>query len=127
MKEETTGFSIGGFVELKPKMYSYLADDSSEYKKAKGLNKNVVATVSYNEYKDVLLKKRCLRLSMNRIQIRDHKIGTYEINKISLFCFDHKIYIQSNRCNGLLEIIIKNSYLNNYLKGTFCIGNFFNF
>ena len=33
---------------------------------------------------------------MNRIQSKDHRIGTYEINKISLFCFDNKICIQNN-------------------------------
>ena len=38
---------------------------------------------------------------MNRIQSKDHKIGTYEISKISLSCFDDKIYIQSNGCDGL--------------------------
>ena len=38
---------------------------------------------------------------MNRIQIKDDRIGTYEINKISLPCFDHKIYIQKNRYDGL--------------------------
>ena len=32
---------------------------------------------------------------MNRIQSKDHRIGTYEINKISLSCFDIKIYIQN--------------------------------
>ena len=31
---------------------------------------------------------------MNRIQIKYHKIGTYEINKISLSYFDDKIDIQ---------------------------------
>ena len=30
---------------------------------------------------------------MNRTQIKDHKIETYEINKISLFDFDDKMYI----------------------------------
>ena len=33
---------------------------------------------------------------MNRIQSKDHRIGTYEINQISLSCFDDKIYIQNN-------------------------------
>ena len=36
-------------------MYLYLVDDNSEHKKAKGVDKNVVATISHNEYKDVLL------------------------------------------------------------------------
>ena len=38
---------------------------------------------------------------MNRIQTKDHRIGTYEIDKISLSCFDDKIYIQNNGYDGL--------------------------
>ena len=38
---------------------------------------------------------------MNRIQSKDHKTGNYEINKISLSCFDDKIHIQNNGCDGL--------------------------
>ena len=60
------------------------------------MNKNIVATVSRNEYKDVLLNNKCIRHSMNRIQSKDHRIGTYEINKISLPFFDDKMYIQNN-------------------------------
>ena len=54
MKDETAGVAIEEFVGLKSKMYSYLADDNTEHKKAKGVNKNVVATISHNKYKDVL-------------------------------------------------------------------------
>ena len=54
MKDETGGVVISEFGALKPKIYSFLVDDSSEHKKAKGVNKNVVATISHNEYKDVL-------------------------------------------------------------------------
>ena len=59
--------AIGEFVGLKPKMYSYLVDDNSEHKKAKDVNKHVVAAIIHNEYKDALLNKKCLRHSMNRI------------------------------------------------------------
>ena len=38
---------------------------------------------------------------MNRIQSKDHGMGTYEINKISLFCFDDKICFLKNRYDGL--------------------------
>ena len=38
---------------------------------------------------------------MNRIQIKDLKIETYEQNKISLSCFDDEIYIKNNGCDGL--------------------------
>ena len=65
------------------------------------MNRNVVATISHNEYKDVLLNKNILRHSMYRIQNKDQKIGIYKINKISLPCFDNKIYIQNNGYDGL--------------------------
>ena len=84
MKDETAGVAIDTFVRLKHKMYLYLVDDNSNYKKARGVNKNVVATIRHSEYKDVLLNKKCLRHSRNRIQSKDHRIGTYEIHEISL-------------------------------------------
>ena len=81
-------------------MYSFLADNN-EHKKSKSVNKNVVAMIGHNEYKYVLLKNKCLRHSINRIQRKDHRIGTYEINKIWLSFFDGKIYIQNNVYGGL--------------------------
>ena len=38
---------------------------------------------------------------MNRIQSKDHRIRTYEVNKISLSCFNDKIYIQNSGYGGL--------------------------
>ena len=96
MKDETSGVATEEFVRLKPKMYSFLVNGNSEHKKAKGVNENVVAAISHNEYKDVLSIKNCLRHSAKRVQSKDHRIGTYEIDKISLSCFDDKIYIQNN-------------------------------
>ena len=75
--------AIEEFVGLKTKMYSFLVDDNSEHKKAKGVNRNVVAKISHNEYKDVLKNNIFLRQSMNKIQSKDHRVRTYKINKIS--------------------------------------------
>ena len=61
-------------------MYSFLVDNS-EHKKAKGVNKNVVATISHNECKDVLLNDKCIRHSMNNIQAQE-VIFSRKINKI---------------------------------------------
>ena len=36
-----------------------------------------------NIYEDVLSIKKCLGYLMNKMQSKDHKIGTYEINKYS--------------------------------------------
>ena len=46
-------------------------------------------------------KEKCLRHSMNRIQSKNQRTGSYEINKLSLSCFHDKIYIQNNGCDGL--------------------------
>ena len=100
MKDGTTVTAIKEFFGLIQKMFLYLADNNSEYKKAKGVIKKFVLTISHNEYKNVFMNKKCLRHSMNRIQGKDHKIGTYEINKTSLSYFDNKIYIQNNACDG---------------------------
>ena len=67
MKDETGGVTIDGLVGLKPKMYSLLVDNS-KHEKVKGLNRNVVATIIQNKYKDVLLNNKCIGHSMNRIQ-----------------------------------------------------------
>ena len=56
-----------------PKMYSCLVGDSGEHKKVKNLNKNIVATISHGEYKDVLLNNKYLRHSINRIQSKKRK------------------------------------------------------
>ena len=48
MKDEIGGVAIEEFVGLKPKMYSFLVDNN-EHKKAKGMDKNKVATISHNE------------------------------------------------------------------------------
>ena len=86
---------------MKPKMHSVLVDDNSKHKKEKGMNRNVVVTITHNEYKDVLLNNKCLRHSMNTIQSKDHRIGNYKTSQTSLFCFDDKVYIQNNGYDGL--------------------------
>ena len=73
-----------------------LVDDSLEYKQAKIVNRNVIATISHGEYKDVLMNKKSLSHLLNWIQSKDRRIGTYEINKIFLSYFDEKNYIQNN-------------------------------
>ena len=50
--DEMGGVAIEEFVELKPKIFSILITISSEYKKAKGVNRNVVPEIGHNNYKD---------------------------------------------------------------------------
>ena len=91
-----TGFvAIEKLVGLKCKMYSFLADNSV-HKNIKGVKKNVVATISHNNYMNELLNNKCIRHSMNRIQSKGQRIRIYETSRISLSCFGGKMYLQNN-------------------------------
>ena len=81
-ENETGNEAIKEFVRLKPKVYSFLVDNSSEHKRVKNVSENIVATISHCEYKDILLNKTCFRHLMNRIQSKDCRIGTDEINNL---------------------------------------------
>ena len=61
-------------------MYSIKKIKGSESSTTKGVN---IGT-EFNEFKDILFNKKVIRLKMKRIQAKKHKIGTYEIDKISL-------------------------------------------
>ena len=89
MKDEYGGVIIDEFIGLKSKMYSIRKIDGSESSTAKGVN---IAT-EFNEFKDVLFNKKIIKHKMKRIQAKKHKIGAYEIDKISLSCFDDKRYV----------------------------------
>ena len=86
-------------------MYSFLLDDSSEHKSAKGENKNVVKTISHNEYKGALLNNKCLRHSMNRIHTKSSRIGTYEIGKKILSCFGDKVPVGPKKKKMCLKFV----------------------
>ena len=67
-------------------MYASLAENNKKSSKAKGVSK-------FSECKDILFEKKIIRHKMKRIQSKKHKIGTYEINKISLSEFDDKRFV----------------------------------
>ena len=58
---ETRSVVIEEFVGFNPNMYSFLVDNNSKHKKAKGMDRNVVATISDNEYEDILMNNKCIR------------------------------------------------------------------
>ena len=101
MIDKFKGKIITEFVGLKSKMYSLIAESSEEIKKAKGVNKNVVKNIRHKEYVDALFNKKMMRHKMKRIQSKLHRIGTYDIYKISLSCFDDKRYILGDGINSL--------------------------
>ena len=89
MKDEFGGVIVIEFVGLKSKMYSIKKIDGKECNTAKGVS---IAT-EFDKFKDVLFNEKIIRHKMKRIQSKKHKLGTYEIDKISLSCFDDKRYV----------------------------------
>ena len=74
MKNKAGSAAIEEFVGLNSKLHSIMLDDSSEHKKAKGVNENIVARITHKKYK-------CLRHLINRMQSKSHKKETSEIKK----------------------------------------------
>ena len=64
--------------------------DGKECNTAKGVS---IAT-EFDKFKDVLFNEKIIRHKMKIIQRKRHKLGTYEIYKISLSCFDNKRYVR---------------------------------
>ena len=84
MRDEVREKIIHEYVALKSKMYSLVTVDGREIKKAKGVNKNIVDSIRHKEYVNVLFGRGLRRHSMNWIQSKLHRVGTYDICKISL-------------------------------------------
>ena len=80
MKDEFGGVIITEFLGLKSKMYSIKKIDGKKHNTAKGVH---IAT-ELDNFKDVLFNKKTIRQKMKRIQSKKHKLGIYEIDKISL-------------------------------------------
>ena len=45
---------------------------------------------NFDKFKDVLFNEKIIRHKKKIIQSQKHKLGTYEIDRISLLCFDDK-------------------------------------
>ena len=71
--------------------------DGKESNTAKGVN---IAT-EFNEFKNNLFNKKILRHKMRRIQGKNHKMGTYEMNKLSLSVFDGKRFVSNDGIHTL--------------------------
>ena len=99
-KDEACGIPITKFVGLKSKMYSYIKSDEKGGKTTKGIKKNVIKNnIKHEDYKKVLLNNEQLHHKMKTIRsllVFLHQLGSYEINKVSISCFDDKHYIHDN-------------------------------
>ena len=97
-KDEAAGNPITSFAGLKSKMYSYEVElpdgEIKNNKTAKGISKNVTKRdLEHEDYLSCLLNSTIEKHKIKTIRSDHHVVSSYEINKISLSCFDDKRYI----------------------------------
>ena len=96
-KDEAAGVPIHEFIGLRSKMYSYMKDDQKGGKTAKGIKKNTIKKdITHENYKQTLFENKQMHHTMKTIRSSNHQLKSYELNKVSLSCFDDKRYIHIN-------------------------------
>ena len=96
-KDESAGIPITEFVGLRSKMYSYVKDNEQTARMAKGIKKQVIKkNLTHDNYKEVLFNNEQMQHTMKTIRSKSHQLGSFELNKISLSCFDDKRFIHEN-------------------------------
>ena len=78
-------------------MYSIRHINKNEKSVYKGHNSNI----KYDEFIDTHSNKKVIRHNMKGIKSINHRMYTYESNKISLSCYDDKRYILDDGKNTL--------------------------
>jgi hypothetical protein len=93
-KDEAAGVPIVEFVGLRSKMYSYVKENRKGGMTAKDVKKYVIKNkLTHDDFKKVIQNKAQLRHNMNTIRSVKHQIGTYEMRKVTLSCFDDKRHL----------------------------------
>ena len=70
---------ISEFDGLNSKMYSLADIDGKESKKANGVNRGVARGLRHKKFVNFFFNKVVMRHKMKRIQIKLHRIGTYDV------------------------------------------------
>ena len=106
MKDEAAGKIMVEVVGLRAKMYSFQIYDPAsgrmkETKKAKGIQKAAMQTVSHEMYLHQLRNAEENRVSVRRIGQVMHTVFTFENQKRALCAFDDKRYLLEDRIDTL--------------------------
>ena len=81
-KDELRRRIVKEFAGLRAKTYTYLIDDDSENKKAKGTKKCVIKRgLMFNDYKDCLFNYKTILKSQQKLNSDCHNMYTEQINK----------------------------------------------
>ena len=78
------------------KIKKYVNNEQTE-RTAKGIKKQTIKKdIRHEDYKHVLFNNEQIHHKMKTIRSEKHLLGSYELNKISLSCFDDKRFIHEN-------------------------------
>ena len=98
MKDELGGEIITEFIALRPKTYSYLADNDKIDKKAKGTKKCIIKKmIKFDDYKKCLLNAKVILKSQQRFISKKYDVYTEDVNKKALSNDDNKRIISSDK------------------------------
>ena len=90
-KDELVEKIMKEFCALRAKTYTYLMEDDSEMKKAKGVKRCVVKRrLMFEKYKVSLFNNKTIIQSQLRFKSDHHHVYTEEVNKIALNSSDNK-------------------------------------
>ena len=90
-RDELGGKVMKEFCALRVKTYTYLMEDDSEMKKAKGVKRCVIKRrLMFENYKDSLFNNKTIMRSQLRFKSDHHNVYTEEVNKIALNSSDNK-------------------------------------
>ena len=85
VNKKVIGLMKDEFVALRPKAYSYITNDFTELKKAKGTRKCVVKKMlRFSDYKNYFFSNGKVLKSQQRFKSENHSVYTENINKIAL-------------------------------------------
>ena len=115
-KDEACGTPIKEFVGLRSKMYSSVKDNEKEAKTAKGIKQVVInKVIKHEDYKNTLFNNKQIYHQMKTIRSVNHQLGSYDLIKISLSCFDDIRYIHNNGKSSFAYHSAFKTYLSGHL------------
>ena len=91
-KDELGGKVMTEFIGIRPKMYSFVVEDSR--KRAKGVKKSVLQnSITHEDYQTCLLEKKVYSRDMCILRSYNHVIKGETVHKVALAPLDTKRYI----------------------------------
>lgn len=102
MKDENNGQIMTEFVGLRAKMYSYkVKNDEKDKKRAKGVKASTLKIITFDDYKECLLRHKNMVKPQCLIRSRKHIVQTIRQNKLALSWNDNKRILQSGTTDTL--------------------------